>query len=75
MAGAALQVPDFRELLGPLSEARRAGPLSWRRCAILEELCHQVEDLQQEVSMLCSIREHEKRIVSIFSEILQLEEP
>lgn len=75
MADAASQVPDCRECLGPASEARRDAPLSCRRCAVLEDLCCQVKELQEEVSRLCSTREDEREVERIFSETQQLEKP
>ncbi|XP_059689521.1 sperm-associated antigen 4 protein-like [Gavia stellata] len=46
-----------------------------RRYAALGDLCCQEEELQEEVSRLCSIREEEREIDGIFSETQQLEEP
>ena len=60
IADAALQVLGCSEYLGLLSNAQRDGLLSCGMCATLEELCCQVEELQEEVSRLCSIREDEK---------------
>jgi len=60
VGGATLQVLGCRECLGLLSSAQRDGLLSHRMCAVLEELCCQVEELQEEVSRLYSIREDEK---------------
>lgn len=61
MVDTALQVTGCGECLEPLPEAMRDGRLSCRRCAVLQELCHQVEELWQEVSRLCSIREDERQ--------------
>ena len=47
MADAALQVPGGRKCLGPLSEAKRDGPLPCRRCAILEELCCPLKEIRE----------------------------
>ena len=41
----------------------------------VEGLCHQVKELQEEVSSLHSIRDNEKEIDQIFSNALQLQEP
>lgn len=41
----------------------------------MKELCYQVEELWEEVSRLCSIREDKREIDKIFSETQQLEEP
>ena len=46
-----------------------------RSCAVLEELCLQVEELWEEVSRLCSIREAERETDRIFSATQQLEKP
>lgn len=54
--------------------ARRDGLLSCRS-AVLEELCHQAQELWKEVSKLRSIREDEKGMYGVFSEMQQLEEP
>ncbi|KAK4817110.1 hypothetical protein QYF61_027973 [Mycteria americana] len=63
MVDAALQAPGCREHLGPLSDARRHGPLSFSGGApSLEELCRQVEELQEEVSRLRSIREGKREM-------------
>jgi len=75
MADAALQVLDCRKCLEPLSEARREGPLLCRRCPVLEELCWQVEEMWEEVSRLCIIRENERVIDRVFPETQQLEKP
>lgn len=44
---AALQVSGCRECLGPLAEVGAAGGglLARRRCAIVENLCHQLKEL------------------------------
>lgn len=60
MIDAAPHVSGCRDRLGPLLEARRDGPLSCRWCAGFGELCCQVEELKEEVSRLCSIREDER---------------
>lgn len=75
MVDAGFQVPDCRKCLGPLSEARRDGPLPCRMCAVLEDLCWQVEEIGEEVSRQRSIRENEREIDRVFSETQQLEEP
>ena len=74
---AALHVLGCRECLGPLVEAGAAGDglLACRRCVLIEDLCHQVKELQEEVSRLCSIRDDEEERDWIFSETLQLHEP
>lgn len=61
MADASCQAPECRERLPLLSGARRNGPLSCRRCTLLEGLCRQVEELQEEVRQLHGLREGEKR--------------
>lgn len=68
MADETLQVPGCRECLRRLSEARRDGPLSFRKCAVLEKLCCQVKEFQEEVSRLHHTREDEKEIDRIFCE-------
>lgn len=60
MVDAALQVPACTECLEPLSDARRDGPLSCRKCAVFEGLCHQAEELQEKIIRLCKIREDER---------------
>ncbi|KAK4831129.1 hypothetical protein QYF61_015432, partial [Mycteria americana] len=70
-ADEALQVPGWRDFLEPVSEARRDAPVACGRCAIMEVLCHQMEELREEMS----IREDEMEIVRIFSETQQLEKP
>ena len=45
MMGTALQAPGCRGCLGPLSEAGRDGPLSYRRYVVVEELWCQVKEL------------------------------
>lgn len=57
----------------PLPEATGHGGLSCRRCAVLQELCHKVEELRQEASRLRSIREDERQD-RIFSEAQQLQD-
>lgn len=46
-----------------------------RRCAVVEELCCQVEELQEEVNRLHSVRGDEREMDRIFSETLQLQSP
>lgn len=46
---------------GASPEAMIDGLLSCRVCAVLQELCHQVEELWQEVSRLCSFRKDERQ--------------
>lgn len=75
MVDAALQVPGCREFLGALSGARRDGSLSCSSCAVLEELCLQVDELREEVIRPRSIREDEREIGRTFSATQQLEEP
>lgn len=62
MVNVALQVPRCRQCLWPLSDARTDDPLVLQdSCsAVLEELCHQVEETQEGMSRLCSIREYER---------------
>ena len=74
---AALQVRGCRECLWPLAKAGAAGDgfRAHRRCAVIKDLCHQVKELQEEVSSLHSIRDNEKEIDQIFSNALQLQEP
>lgn len=66
---AALQVWGCRECLWPLAKSGAAGVsfLGHRRCAVIKDLCHQVKELQEEVSSLHSIRDNEKEIDQIFS--------
>ena len=40
----------------------------------MEDLCHQVKELWEEVSTLCSIRDEEKKSRGMSSETLQLQE-
>lgn len=54
-----------------LPEAAADGLLACRSCALVEELCPQVKEPWEEVSRLHSIRDDEKGIDQIFSEILQ----
>lgn len=42
-----------------------------RKCAVAEELCHQVKQIQEEVNKLHSIREKEQEVEQLFSEGLQ----
>jgi len=72
---AAFQVPGCRDSLRALSAVRRDGPPSCRSCAVLEELCLQVEELWEEASRLCSIKEDEREIDRIFSAPQELEQP
>ncbi|KAK4826426.1 hypothetical protein QYF61_008959 [Mycteria americana] len=74
MVDAALQVPGCTGCLGPASDPGEI-TVSCRRCAVLENLCHQGEELQEEVSRLRSIREDEREIDGIISESQQLEDP
>lgn len=55
---AALHISSCRECLVPLPQAGAAddGVLTCRRCVLVEDLCHQIKELQEEVSGLCSIR-------------------
>lgn len=60
IADAALRVLGCGEYLGLLSNAQRDALLSCKMCALFEELCCQVEEFQEKVSSLCSIRKDEK---------------
>ncbi|XP_068782230.1 uncharacterized protein [Struthio camelus] len=73
-ADAALQVSGCRQCLGPLREAWADSQLSCVRCAVVDQLRHQIKELQEEVSRLRSIREDEREIDRVFSEIVQLRE-
>lgn len=42
-----------------------------RKCAVAEELCHQVKQLQEEVNKLHNIQEKEQEVEQLFSEGLQ----
>jgi len=75
MTSSFLQVPHCIWCLGPLSEIWRDGCLFRRRCDVLGKLYHQVDDLKQQVSRVCSIRQHESEIDKIFSETQQPEKP
>lgn len=57
----------------PLHEAGADNHSFCRRC-VGDELCHQVKELQEEVSRLCSIHENEQEIDRLFSETLQSQE-
>lgn len=61
-ADAVLQVPFWRECLGPVSKVRRDVLLACRRCTFLEELCWHVEELREEMN----IREDKREIDRIF---------
>lgn len=61
MCGASLFIPGFRECLRPLSNIRRDGFPSCRRCAILEK-CAKVEKLWKEVNSLHIIEKNEQEI-------------
>lgn len=41
---------------------------------MVDPLCHQTRELQKDFSGLCNIRDHQKEINRISSEILQLQE-
>lgn len=73
----ALQVWGCRECLWSLAKAGAAGDdfPARRRYAVIKDLCHQVKELQEEVSSLHSIRDNEKEIDQIFSNTQQLQEP
>lgn len=43
-------------------------------CAVVKKLCHQMKDLQEEVSRLSSIRDERKAVEWLFSKQLQLQE-
>lgn len=61
MVDAALQAPGCREHLEPLSDAKSNGPPSFS--ALLEEMCHQAEELKEEVNRLHSIREAKRMMM------------
>jgi len=56
MADTAFHIPGCRKSQRPNFDAKGGGPLSCRRCAVLEEPCYQVEILIEEVNNLHSIR-------------------
>jgi len=60
--GSILPSPRLQGCLMPLSDTGRDGHLYCRRCAILDKLCLQVEELWEEVGSLHSIREDEREI-------------
>lgn len=41
------------------------------RCAVAEELCHQVRQIQEEVNRLCRIPGNRQLLNSVFTEMLQ----
>lgn len=54
----------------PLCEAG-ADKEFFYRCVVVEELCHQVKQLQEKVNRLHSIRANKQEIDQLFSEMLQ----
>lgn len=69
-ADIALQVTGCRKCVVVLCEAGVDSHLFCRRCVVVE-LCCQVGELKDEVSMLCSIHKGEQEIDRILSETLQ----
>lgn len=71
---AALQVSGCREFLGLLAGAREDGLLV-HRCVLVKDPRHQVKELKQEFSRLCSIRDDEKEVDWILSDTWMQGEP
>lgn len=72
----------FQDTALQLWGCRDAWDLSWDLGQLLsfssgdvEDFCCQIKELQEEVSRLCSIRQDEKKVDWIFSDILQVREP
>ncbi|KAJ7405426.1 hypothetical protein BTVI_69140 [Pitangus sulphuratus] len=60
---AALQVTGCQECLMPLHEAGANKQLFCRRSAVVEELCHQVMELREEVNKLGSIQVNKQEVL------------
>lgn len=71
----ALQLSGCSECLGPPMKLELTVISSAEGVLLLmDELCHQVKELWEEISRLCSVHEDERERDRIFPETLQLQE-
>lgn len=76
MVDANLQVPGYkgvRECLGSLPDVRRNSPLCYWKCAVLDECCYQMKDLQEELLKLCIFKEIVREIGKVVSDMQHFE--